>query len=29
MTMQETRILKPAPFFAERLTAIASLGRTS
>jgi len=29
MTTQETRILKPAPFFAERLAAIASLGRTS
>ena len=29
LTTQETRILAPAPFFQERLAAIASLGRTS
>lgn len=29
MTAQETRVLIPAPFFRERLNAIASLGRTS
>jgi NIPSNAP len=28
MTAQETRILKPAPFFEQRLAAIAGLGRT-
>jgi hypothetical protein len=28
MTTQETRILMPAPFFQERLKAIAALGRT-
>ena len=29
LTTQETRILVPAPFFQERLAAIASLGRAS
>ena len=29
LTAQETRILVPAPFFQERLAAIASLGRTA
>jgi len=29
LTTQETRILVPAPFFEERLAAIAALGRTS
>ena len=29
MTTQETRVLIPAPFFQERLKAIAALGRTS
>jgi hypothetical protein len=29
MTTQETRVLIPAPFFRERLKAIASLGKTS
>ena len=29
MTTQETRVLIPAPFFRERLGAIAALGRTS
>ena len=28
MTTQETRVLIPAPFFQERLKAIAALGRT-
>ena len=28
LTTQETRILTPAPFFRERLAAIAALGRT-
>jgi hypothetical protein len=28
MTTQETRMLIPAPFFADRLKAIAALGRT-
>jgi len=28
MTTQETRVLIPAPFFRERLKAIAALGRT-
>jgi hypothetical protein len=27
MTTQETRILMPAPFFQDRLKAIAALGR--
>jgi hypothetical protein len=29
LTTQETRILLPAPFFKDRLAAIAALGRTS
>jgi hypothetical protein len=29
MTTQETRVLIPAPFFEERLKAIAALGRTT
>ena len=29
MTRQETRVLIPAPFFSDRLKAIASVGRTS
>ena len=28
MTTQETRVLVPAPFFQDRLKAIAALGRT-